>query len=346
MSGLTPPSLPLFNAPPGAEQTLQDRIERLNTSVESLNEQLGEIPANSGLLHTYTPKKKVNFIGSGNQMIQEHNGAYLVMGTDQPGHKGTGQGASGATKGSTIDLVTGRGASLNDGEGPGDGWFVGNMFSTDAARIYISESTNIDKNFGISPSPRDANSGRNDHALSGIGIKADNVRIIGRNNIKIVTGRNQGFTGQKGGKEPNSLGGHSSQGGTISLIGGNYADGDLKYLGLYNPSGLFMSVPYLQPAIKGDNLVACLENLYAYIDKIASALNNTIMSDIGVDTGIASSTAAGITAQLAAAFEVSKRIPYGLQLTYEARMSALTDRQAFLGYGGEMHIRSQNVYLT
>lgn len=346
MSSLSGPSLPVFNAPPGASQTLQDQIEQLNASVSSLSDQLNEIPADSGLMHTYTPKKHVTYMASGNQAVEEHNGAYMVMGTDQPGHAGTGQGAQGASKSSTIDMVVGRGSSLNDGEGPGEGWFVGNMFSADAARIYVSESTNIDKNFGIAEVPRDPASGQNDHPLSGIGIKADNVRMIARNSIKICTGRNQGFTGQKGGKERNSLGGLSSQAGTISLIGGNYSGQEMKYLGLHDPDGAFKGINYLQPAIKGDNLVHCLNALYKYVDLVASATMNGMLGQMGIDVGFITDPNTSFPQKLKIIQEAGLRVPYGIQFIHEARTTGLEDRKAFLQYGGEMHIRSQNVYLT
>ena len=77
-------------------------------------------------------------------------------------------------------------------DGPEPGQKVGNSFSTDAARIYISQLTAVDKNFGIAnryqsfwKRPDEAPPG------SAIGIKADSVRIIGREGIKIVTGKAQ-----------------------------------------------------------------------------------------------------------------------------------------------------------
>ena len=177
---------PAFEAPLGASKSLQDQIEEINKSMRSIDEQIKSIPSDSGIMHTYTPRKHLTFKANGNQQVDEHNGSYIVMGSDNPSHSGTGTGASGNTKSSTIDMVVGRGAGLNDGDGPGEGWFVGNMFSADAARIYISESTNIDKNFGIATAPADPHVGKNDHPLSAIGLKADNVRVIARNNIKIV----------------------------------------------------------------------------------------------------------------------------------------------------------------
>jgi len=337
---------PAFLSPDGASESLQDRIEKINESMRSIDEQIKSIPSDSGVMHTYTPRKHLTFKANGNQQVDEHNGAYIVMGSDNPSHAGTGTGASGNTKSSTIDMVVGRGAGLNKGDGPGEGWFVGNMFSADAARIYISESTNIDKNFGIAAGAADAHSGKNDHPLSAIGIKADNVRMVARNNIKIVTGRNQGFTGQEKGLETNSLGGKSPQGGTISLIGGNYSDAETKYMGLYHPSGLFSSNPYLQPAIKGDNLIAALEAMYAYIDLVASACFNITLGAIGMDAAYFSDPFTSPVSKVPMIIESGLSIPFGLDHIYAARTKGLADRRRFLEYGGEFHIRSANVYLT
>ena len=268
------------------------------------------------------------------------------MGTDNPGHAGTGTGASGNSKSATIDICVGRGSNLNDGDGPGEGWYVGNMFSADAARIYISESTNVDHNFGIASVPADPHMGKNDHPLSAIGLKADNVRMIARNNIKIVSGQNQGFKGHKKGKEPNSLGGKSSDAGTISLIGGNYSASQTKYMGLYHPGGMFTSHPYLQPAIKGDNLVACLEAIYAYIDLVASATFNAALGGLAIDATMIADPFISPISKGVIAMEAGLKIPFGLDHVYAARTKGLSDRRRFLEYAGEFHVRSANVYLT
>ena len=71
------------------------------------------------------------------------------MGTDRLGHLGQGAGASGFTNSDAIDMVVSRGANLNakavnKGEQPGppDGFIVGPLPTSDAARIYISSKTN------------------------------------------------------------------------------------------------------------------------------------------------------------------------------------------------------------
>ena len=182
-----------FAHPDSRAETLYDR--------EQKGENINSIPGDSGLLHTGTPRKHLTFREAPNNSVIEHYGSYIVMGTDRMGHMGTGAGASGFSNSDSVDIVVGRGANLKNTEtgdappGAPDGFIVGPLPTADAARIYISSKTNLDKHFGIDQSPRDPHAGSNKHLLSGIALKADDVRMIARNNIKIVTGPNIGFSG-------------------------------------------------------------------------------------------------------------------------------------------------------
>ena len=343
-----------FSPPSSTITTVQDRLE------DGLN--VNSLPSESGLLHSGVPRKHLTFREAENNSVIQHQGAYIVLGSDRPSHLGTGMGASGMSAADAIDMVGGRGQTIGPGagrlggykaatededdkdeDGLPDGYIVGPMFTGDAARIYVSSRTNIDHNFGLASTPRDPHLGSNAHPLSGIGIKADNVRLIGRNNIKIVTGRNQGFTG---GKELNSLKGVSSQAGTISLIGGNYTDPEIKLAGLFSPNGVLQSIPYLQPAIKGDNLIECLEALFTYVDKIEGAVYNMALQDAAMRTAFLSDPWIAPWTKPTLSFGLALNKEFGLDNLYETRAWALGKRQQLLEYGGPLHIRSQNVYLT
>tara|TARA_B100001094_G_scaffold321534_2_gene369420 strand:- start:320 stop:1342 length:1023 start_codon:yes stop_codon:yes gene_type:complete len=334
--------IPAFSRPFSFLEPLQDKIDR--------GENFNSIPGDSGLLHSGTPRKNLTFREASNNSVIQHYGSYIVMGSDRLGHLGTGAGASGFSNSDAIDMVVGRGANLNakavnKGEQPGppNGFIVGPLPTSDAARIYISSKTNLDKHFGIDQAPRDAHVGSNKHLLSGIALKADDVRMIARNNIKIVTGRNQGYSG---GHEKNSLGGDSPQAGTISLIGGNYTDSMMNWMGLFQPGGPIQMVPYLQPAVKGHNLVACLYSLYHYIDLINATMFNAflnIMSEKAVEI------ASPLSDPIAKAEKIrvaGLTIPFGLEASFDARAWALEEKRKFLDYGGDTHVRSPNVYLT
>ncbi len=330
--------IPAFQPPNSSIKPVYDRM----TGGENVN----SIPSDSGLLHSGTPRKHLTFREAPNNSVIQHYGAYIVMGTDRLGHLGTGAGASGYQNSDSVDIVVGRGANLdwNKGEHPGppEGFIAGPMPTADAARIYISSKTNLDKHFGIATVPRDPWVGSNKHLLSGVALKADDVRMIARNNIKIVTGRNDGFTG---GLEKNSLGGKSPQAGTISLIGGNYTDKQTKYAGLLSNSPI-SQFAYLQPAIKGDHLVECLNAMFTYVDLIESTLFNVIASSMGVKIAQIADPLMSPISKMEIVRSSGLDIPFGLNHAYEARAWALTQRRKYLEYGGDFCVLSANVYLT
>tara|TARA_Y100000114_G_scaffold136992_1_gene138925 strand:- start:87 stop:1109 length:1023 start_codon:yes stop_codon:yes gene_type:complete len=334
--------IPAFTPPNSSVTTVDERI--------NAGEELSSIPGDSGLLHSGVPRKHLTFREAANNSVIQHYGSYIVMGSDRLGHLGTGAGASGIPS-DAVDIVVGRGASLETPDslagkatpGPAEGFIAGPLPTSDAARIYISSKSNIDKAFGLATAKREPHEGSNKHLLSAIAMKADNVRMIGRNNIKIVTGYNDGYSG---GKEKNSLSGDSGQAGTISLIGGNYSGDETKYMGLFSEKGVVSKVSYLQPGIKGDNLVECLNAMFEYIDKVNATLFNTMMT-------MMSSTAAEIASPLSDPISKAEKIrgtgmmiPFGLESSFDTRTWALSQRRKYLQYGGEHHIRSANVYLT
>ena len=317
----------------------------------SSGKKLNSIPSDSGLLHTSNPRKHLTFKEAPNNSVIQHYGAYIVMGTDRMGHLGSGAGASGFCNSDSVDIVVGRGANLNTApsikgdspSGPANGFIVGPLPVSDAARVYITSKSNVDKDFGIAETSRDPHAGSNKHMLSAVVAKADNVRMIARNNIKIVTGRNQGYTG---GKEKNSLGGVSPQAGTISLIGGNYTESSVKLMGLFSDKGPVSSVSYLQPAIKGDNLVECLKACFTYIDMVNAVVMNQIWTDMAFGGAALADPFTPPTQRLNYAAAMLDKVPWGLEFGYVMRSWAETQRRKYLEYGGDHHIRSANVYLT
>ena len=118
-----------------------------------------------------------------------------------------------------------------------------NMYS-DSARIYISQKTDIDKNFGLPAGGVGMHKGR-----SGIGIKADHVRIIGREGIKLVTKTDV----------ENSQGGQVLSTHGIDLIAGNNGD-------------------TLQPMVLGYNLINAFVTLAELTEEIADIVHQTIVA--------------------------------------------------------------------
>ena len=235
-----------------------------------------KVPPNSGLFHTVIDcaniagaAGEIQFQKAQDEQIISNNGAWIVLGSDRPNSLRSGYGAMGGCRAASIDLVVGRLTTARKGKGPRDGAIVNPDFSADAARIHISQMTNIDHNFGIAQgnSPQSI-------ARSGIGIKADAVRVIGREGVKIVTGGMQDVRHQKGG-EPTSLGKKIAQPSpTIEFLAGNGVEDQIRWGGIFNPRERIRG---LQGVAKGANTRDALVEL-------ADALMMTMMTvDVTVD---------------------------------------------------------------
>ena len=187
-----------------------------------------------------------NYIQSPCESVTQHGNSWIVLGRDRPASRASGYAGQGHTQASSIDIVVGRGAPV-----PTSDVSVDSNFSNDAARIYISQKTDIDENFRIVKGGMGYST-----AKSGIGMKADAVRIIGTEGIKLVTRTSS----------TNSKGGSSSPSG-IELIAVNDQEG-------------------LQPIIKGDNMVEALSELEKRINEISSQVLNFMKAQISFNTAV------------------------------------------------------------
>lgn len=189
-----------------------------------------------------------NYIpAEGERVFDAGTNAQIVLGRDRPSNLASGYGGQGATGAGSIDLVVGR-RPLN-GETNVDPNFI-----TDAARIHISQTTDMDKNFNLPA----GSSGRID-ARSGVGIKADDVRIIGRRSVKIIT-EGRGTNNSKDGRLRTTVG--------IDLIAGP----GTSDMGIQGPelSGDGIVNPSLQPIPKGLQLVDALFDAMGLMDDLAA----------------------------------------------------------------------------
>jgi len=195
--------------------------------------------------------------------IGADNNAFIVIGNDRCGPPHTGYGGKGHTQCDAIDIVAGLGGynpvKHEDASNYPPDWDsdaepmkaeTNPNFYIDAARIYISQKTDVDKNFGIGDefgkTKKTSNSGagaRDEQdigkygAKSAIAIKADNVRIIGRESIRLVTGTDK----------------FNSQGGQI---GGKHG---IEIVAMNETSKL-------QPMVLGDNLQFALTKMVDAIE--------------------------------------------------------------------------------
>ena len=221
------------------------------------------------------------------EVLRGNNNSFIVLGRDRDGHGGEGVGGQGGTGCGSIDLVAGLGGfdykdmvkkHINGRRGIDKNNFPIDLrrsdpnFYKDAARVYITEKGNIDHYFGLAQgSERVVQS----ELKSAVGIKADHVRLVGREHIKIITGKARLENGGTAG-ERNSGGGTIDTAGKIDLIAGNYTDPeDNMLLSIFGDAlGVGSSTRKLQPIPKGDNLKKCLERILEHIVELASLVRS------------------------------------------------------------------------
>jgi len=128
------------------------------------------------------------------KIIRNSNNSWIVLGRDRVGSRSDGRGGSGDSHCGMIDLVVGRRHPWTDEKPRVESLFtpkkvkVGSTdrFVCDAARIYISQKTDIDDAFKLDSSFKSSMQGKS-VGKSGIGMKADAIRIIANEGIKLVT---------------------------------------------------------------------------------------------------------------------------------------------------------------
>ena len=167
--------------------------------------------------------------------------AFIVCGRDRPRSSASGYGGKGHTQASCIDLVAGLGGYKPKQVDSSDNivYTDPDMF-LDSARIYISQKTDVDRNFAI---------GKEDtyfmsEAKSAVAVKADHVRIIGRESLTLATNTDR----------MNSQGGEIRQWSGIHIMANNDEDG-------------------LQPIPRGDNLSKALYRLSVNVENVSKILN-------------------------------------------------------------------------
>lgn len=178
-----------------------------------------------------------------------HNGhnAWIVLGRDRPRSRLSGYGGQGNTHCASLDFVAGRmGANARAFDAKGRKIYVDPDFETDAARIYISQRTDVDDNFKLARGKVG-----NSKTKSAVALKADGVRVIAREGIKLVTG----------GLGKNSQGGDIRSITGIDLIAGNDDTG-------------------LEPMAKGKKLEEALKRLTHHVDKLAGIVDAILMSQM------------------------------------------------------------------
>jgi hypothetical protein len=210
-----------------------------NSNVTALSQKQREEARNSGALGGMRVQARVNYnqVASEKILRNPDGNAMIVLGNDRWGHESGGYGGLGHTQCDRIDLVAGVGGhSPKQSDKEGNPYWTNPNFFLDAARVYISQKTDVDENFGIGKKESYSKS----EAKSAVVIKADNIRLVGRESLKLVTNTDSN----------NSQGGEIHGWKGIHLMANNDEDG-------------------LQPIPKGDNLIEALEMMNNNIGKLA-----------------------------------------------------------------------------
>jgi len=221
-------------------------------------------------------------------ILQGDNNAFIVLGRDRPGNAATGLGGAGATNCGMIDLIVG--LDNCDVQFPPEmeanpeaiteavfkelseltPYAASPSTHADAARMYLTQRGNVDYYFGLANGSLVPGGAKN---KSGAVIKADHVRLVARNHIKIITGKQKligtGFKGEK-----NSTCGYNSYPGQIDFIAGNTDDPEPSILmsALGKLFGLTPPPKTLQPLVKGENLVELFDELFKIISDLAERI--------------------------------------------------------------------------
>jgi len=184
-------------------------------------------------------------------VVENENNASIVLGRDRPSNRMSGYGGRGHTQCAAIDIVCGRmGADPRQVNGEGEFIEVNPDFKLDSARVYISQKTDIDENFSLAAGRVGVS-----NTKSGIALKADGIRVIARDGIKLIT-RTDMLNSQGAGVE--SVTG-------VDLIAGN-DDTDL------------------QPMVKGNNLISALSELIDHVDALSGIVDSFLMSQMEMNT--------------------------------------------------------------
>jgi len=317
------------------EEAKRRFIESARSRAENV-ENYNIIPENSGLLHTRVQEPVVNFNAAPQQLEINSQNASIVFGTDRPAGLASGYGALGAQASNTIDIVVGRMSGARKGAGPPDGAVVEPSFGADAARIYISQRTDIDKNFGLAPGHIGMVEGH-----SAIGIKADGIRLVGREGVKIVTGKSSAFRGFGNSGEGNSMGGDIPAAPPIELIAGNNTEPSSIAGGTLN---ITETIKILQPISKGENTRDALKELGVLVEEILGTLFNMALLQTTFNSvlGVTPIYAHSIAASTVATQYMSKVI----NPLWQTRINKIMWQANHLEPYGYKYICSKNVFAT
>tara|TARA_R110000824_G_scaffold43026_4_gene126014 strand:+ start:3390 stop:4403 length:1014 start_codon:yes stop_codon:yes gene_type:complete len=194
-----------------------------------------------------------SFVPAPAERVLSKGNAGIVIGQDRPSNLFSGYGGLKNTHCASIDLVAGRlGYRARSAMPDGTAVNVDPNFKLDAARIYISQKADPDGYFGLAEGKSGSTS--KGSPRSTVAMKADTVRLIARENIKLITRTDA----------------ENSQGGDLDT--GFTAPFGIDLIAMNDDSGL-------QPMVKGENLVKLLKMMLESIHDLRELFKNFLEYD-------------------------------------------------------------------
>jgi hypothetical protein len=186
------------------------------------------------------------------KVYQGSSNSFILMGQDRPGSCGSGKGGRGDTHSSAFRVTVGhmgaRAAAVNK-EGESIAGHPSNTY--DAATLYVTQKADIDTDFQLVQGKMPLSKNR-----SAIVLKADGIRIVAREGIKIITG-----VDERNSQDSNITSGAYG----IDLIANN-DDSDM------------------QPLVKGHSLTKALAGLLSHVDNLAGIVDAFVTSQMILNT--------------------------------------------------------------
>ena len=315
---------------------IKDESKSENPEQDEKNKKFGK---NQGIANKSLREPTPTYEKAGSEKIDKgNNNTYIIQGRDRPSVLQSGYGGKGATQSGRIDLIAGLASSYKHSDRtygpPNKQTLVNPNFAIDAARVYISQKADIDEYMGLAPVI-----GQPEGNRSAIGLKADQIRIHSRQDIKIVTGRGR-FEGLGDSGERLSTGGSNDVTGKISFIAGNYTEEE-EYISFNILEAHKLGKARkrkLQPVVKGDNLVMCLNDMVDLISQLSQfvGLNTVLIRSLNSNFMSHAHPVAGpVTGP------INSSLPFSLTSAINNEMTAVTRKHFSNGLG-----MMKNTYLS
>jgi hypothetical protein len=248
-----------------AAPTKKDTSIRADVS-DSIKQIVRQELANYSLYSGVANQSKPQIVTNYNQTENEHvirgrTNSLIILGHDRPQGVGSGYGGVGQDHCSTIDLIAGHMGTKPIDAVNGVKILSDKNFELDSARVYISQLCDLDSYFGIpkqyirtGEDPSSVAQLQISDQRSGVGIKADVICLVGRENIKICTHH----------KGVNSLNNEVHPGGIDIIAGIDSVDRNL----------------ILQPMVKGNNLKNALRDIIKAISDVQKTVTDFINTQL------------------------------------------------------------------